>query len=504
MAETARAETMAGGGARLSRRQLVGGVCAALGGQLLPAWAGADERPQLAFGVISDVHIGGRREAPQRLACALRWLARRNVDAVLCPGDVTHTGRIAQLEQFAAIWHAVFPGGRAPDGHAVPLMISTGNHDADDAFWRNASEATMRATRLTYGDNAAKAWERLFGEKWALVWRREVKGYTFIGSQWPQLNPQLEAFVKAQGGTFDPSRPFFHCQHEHPRGTCHGAYGRCGWDQGQSVAAFSPYPNAVVFSGHSHCSLADERTVWQGAFTSIGAGCLHEGGLAFGYDNCSAFWHRSFKENLMAPLNDAAAAWGGDPDGGCFEYVEVFARHLVVHRRSSVYDRPIGPAWVVPVPVARAAAYAPSRRAAARRASQFAADAVLAVEVCPRGSPLESRARAGEPCVRAVIPPAGAVDGCRVFTYDVAVQSGARTVASGKVFAAGFSLPDAEAARPTDWLVALKDLPPGEDLVVVATPRECFGHAGRPLRSAPFRIPSRPFQAPAIEKKEKT
>ena len=37
MAETARAETMAGGGARLSRRQLVGGVCAALGGQLLPA-----------------------------------------------------------------------------------------------------------------------------------------------------------------------------------------------------------------------------------------------------------------------------------------------------------------------------------------------------------------------------------------------------------------------------------------------------------------------------------
>ncbi len=474
----------------ITRRHLLGGAGALLGGFALPLGGVAaliDEEPRLKFGVISDVHIGGRKEAPQRLETALRALRRRDVDAILCAGDVAHSGRISQMEAFAAIWQRVYPGGRAADGRKVPLLISTGNHDADDAFWRNASAETMRAQRLTYGDNAAKTWERLFGERWELVWRREVKGYTFIGSQWPQLNPQLEAFMKAQTGTLDPSKPFFHCQHEHPKGTCHGDYG-CGWDLGQCARAFAGHPNAVVFSGHSHCSIADERTVWQGAFTSIGAGCLHEAGLQFGYDNCSAFWHAKSRNNLMRSLNESEPTWGGDPDGGCFEYVEVFDRHLVVHRLSSVFDDlPIGPAWTVPIPVPPAGGdYDPAARAARARAPQFAADAALEVEVCPKGCALESRARAGEPCVWAKIP--NAQPGARVFTYDVEVRCGAKTVASGKVFAAGFSLPEAKANRPTDWLTPLKGLPAGEDLVVQATPREGFGRAGRPLRSAPFRI----------------
>ena len=63
-----------------------------------------------------------------------------------------------------------------------------------------------------------------------------------------------------------------------------------------------------------------------------------------------------------------------------------------------------------------------------------------------------------------------------------------KTVVSGKVFAAGFSLPVEEANRPTDWLVSLKDLPKGTDIVFTATPRECFGKCGISLLSNPIKV----------------
>lgn len=474
----------------LSRRAFLGSGLATLGGVLVPRSVWANEAPRLRFGVITDVHIGGRKEAPQRLETALRWLDARGIDAVLCTGDVAHSGQIYQMEAFAKIWYTVFPKA----GRKVELMISTGNHDAWEMGLAKQSEENKRKNWLFYKDNAARTWKRLFNEDWAPVWRKEVKGYTFIGAQWPTFKPDLEGFMKEHGKEFDPTKPFFFGQHEHPKDTCHGVYA-CGNDQGQSVRALSPFPNAVAFSGHSHCTVADERAVWQGAFTSIGVGCLHEGGLEFGYDNCSAFWHPSSKTNLMAPLNDAAAQWGGDPDGGCFLYVEVFEKHLMVHRRSSVYDRDIGPAWYVPVPVADKT-FDPTTRASTRVAPQFAKDATLKVEVCPKGHALESRVRKGEPCVHVTIPNAEpgpsrserAPWGSRVFTYDVAAVCEGKEIVKGKVFAAGFSLPLEEANRPTDWLVSLKDLPQGKDVVFTATPRECFGKAGDSLQSTPIRL----------------
>jgi len=460
-----------------TRRGFLG--LAACGGFLLPKDVfGALGKPIMTFGVISDVHIGGRTASPVRLETALRWLGAHKADAVLSPGDIAHSGLIKEMEGFAAIWYKVFPNGRRADGEPVKLMISTGNHDAA-ATWIKGTPAWREANVLAHGDNFSRVWERLFHDTFELVWRREVKGVTFMGAQWPSLNPKLEAYMAEHGAEFDPSKPFFHCQHQHPRYTCHGAYS-CGDDAGQSVRAFAKFPNAVVFSGHSHCTIADERAVWQGAFTSVGAGCLHEGGLAFDYDNCTAKWHPSFRTKLMKPLNDPEA-WGGDPDGACFEFVEVYSDHIVVHRRSSVYDAAIGPAWAIPIPAKTGGVYDFAKRHGTRSAPQFAADAKLKVEVCPKGCDAESKARAGEPCVRVTIPAARTVDGCRVFTYGIRATADGKEVASGKVFAAGFSLPETEADRPTDWLVALKDLPAGKDILFTVEPRECFDMAGRAI-----------------------
>ena len=483
-----------------SRREFVGGALAfgTLGGSQLAATAAgaincappisdAQERvpPRLRFGVMSDVHIGGKPDAVATLEKVLRWFAAENVDAVLCPGDIAHSGLIDELEKFAAAWYGVFPDGKAADGHKVELMIATGNHDVDawGGRWKNFSEEQLRAHCFTYKDNPERTWQRLFGQKWEVIWRREVKGYTFIGSQWSSLKPPIEEYMRKNAATFDPSKPFFYSQHEHPKGTCHGSYSM-GDDRGESVRALSPFPNAVAITGHSHCAISDERTVWQGAFTSIGGGCLHEGAGGFDYDNVTAFWHPSSKTKLMASLADPKP-WGGDAKGGGCELVEVYDGHLVVHRRSVMFGCPIGPAFVVPLPARNDGPLDFARRAAHRDAPQFAADAKIAAKYCPKGHALESVARKGEPCFYVTFPRAKTVKGSRVFDYMVVaeVTDAQERVppVTRKPIAAGFAYPEAYADIPGECLFSAKELPVGKPIRFTVTPRDCFGLAGKPL-----------------------
>lgn len=475
-------------GDEISRRVFLGGLLSAVGGMALPydlyASSGA---PLLRLGVISDVHIGGRAKAPILAENALRWLDARGVDAVLCPGDIAHLGRISQMMDFSKIWHKVFPGNKAKDGRRVQFMISTGNHDVWE--YPRQTEDWKRQNLLTYKDNPIKIWDEQFGLKWDLVWRQEVKGIAFIGSQWPTLGADPEGFMRLHGHEFDPGMPFFYCQHAHPQKTCHGRYGECSSDRGLAARLFSKHPNAVVFSGDSHCSLVDERSVWQGTFTSIGSGCIHEGGLGLTYENCAPKWHPLFKQRMMKPLNDAEA-WGGDCEGGCFLYVEVYADHLVLHRRSSVYDLPMGPAWIVPLPARQDGPFDFTLRAAKRHAPEFSDNARVMVQVCPNGHDLEGIGHRNEPCVYVAFPAARSIEGCRVFDYVVTARSHGKIYDSKLYFAAGAALPEAKAVRMTECLFALKGMPSGKDVTFEIVPRECFGMCGHPLFSDPITMPA--------------
>lgn len=121
--------------------------------------------PKLRFGVASDIHIGGKPDAEQQLEKALRWFHSKNVDAVLCPGDIAHSGAISELEKFAAVWHRVFPDGHAADGRKVELMISMGNYDIDawGGRWNGYTEEKMLAHRFCYKDNPEKTMQRTGG-----------------------------------------------------------------------------------------------------------------------------------------------------------------------------------------------------------------------------------------------------------------------------------------------------------------------------------------------------
>ena len=114
---------------------------------------------------------------------------------------------------------------------------------------------------------------------------------------------------------------------------------------------------------------------------------------------------------------------------------------------------------------------------------QFAKDAKIAAEFCPKGHALEGVGRRGEPCIHVSFPRARTVKGSRVFDYTIeAVADGMPTPVVSKIVAAGFAYPEECADIPGECLFPAADLPRGRAIRITVTPRDCFGLAGNAIR----------------------
>ena len=458
---------------------------AACGGILLPADAFGAGTPILTFGLVSDPHLcrNGDREI-RLLEKALRHFDAQRVDAVMVTGDIADSGLISQMEALAAVWDKVFPGDCGSDGRHVEKLFITGNHCIDGwpGRWNGWSEEKLRAQRFNYADNPQKVWQRLFHEDWHDVFVKRIKGIPFIGAQWkseqaPFVKPPIAETVAKLAPTFDPKLPFFFFQHNPPNDTCHGRHG------GDKVLreALSPYSNAVAITGHTHDSISDDRAVWQGAFTSIGAGCLHEASAGIDYRNVNYNWHVPSRTKAMR-----LTEW--IPQGGCFSVIDVFADHLVMHRRSAVFDEPAGEDWAIPLPAAIGKGFDFKVRAAQTVAPEFGAGAKPVVSFCAKGHPEQAKRYAGEPCVAVDFPPAQTPNGI-VCEYIVTAKllDGPEIVRT-KVVPNGFGLSKARMTIPGTCLFRTCELASERPVVFSVTAGECFGKKGRPIVSAPFSL----------------
>ena len=486
-----------------TRRHFLGAACATAGarfGALAGDFGGG--RPLMRFGVLSDVHLNTDGDERHFLK-ALAWFRDRGADAVMIAGDIADTGRIEQLERCASCWFRVFPDNKAPDGRVVERLFVYGNHDVEGWTYggnvaaRYPTEASKREQVLGYGDNRQRVWQRLFDEEWTPVWRKTVKGVTFIGAHWDNDRgghcPAIESYMQAHAREIDPHLPFFYAQHGHPKDTCYGPWA-WGHDPGYATRALSPFPNAVAFSGHSHYTLTDERSVWQGAFTSIGTATLRRTSLDYagvensngnGFDAAEKAFGRAC---AMKPLYRE--------DGKQGQLVEVYADRLVVRRRDFVYDGSLGPDWTIPIPVSPS--YSFSARAARRTAPAFAAGAKPSVFL-HAAPPACAAATATGPHAYVTFPAARSVAGCRVFAYEVAARrSDGTAVDVRRVMAPGFNLPEALADRPGECIFPLALFKPGEAVRFEVRPEECFGRKGAAIASDPVLIPApRPATAGA-------
>jgi len=514
----------------ISRRWFIGGAaafgaCGALAGNRLFASSAfkAGGRPNLTFGVISDLHLTHTPKKGEGIAGvgndltvrrALEWFRDQGVDAVVMPGDLTDHGTADQLEILAKAWFDVFPENRAPDGRLVEKVFVYGNHDfhghllydyvkknfsSEEEFRRNSLRADM-----------AGWWKKLFHEDYSRIYRKDVNGYAFIGGHWDDgtglengwgrclSDVGVAEYLAAKGKTLDPSRPFFFVQHPHPRNTCYGPWA-WGHDTGASTKALAAFPNAIAFSGHSHYTLTDERSVWQGAFTSIGAGALRRTGLPedevgdVGFENGVTEGRNARKLNavkLMPRMTTTDSRQG--------MLCRVYDDCMVIRRREFLSEMDLGADWVLPLPAAESSPFAFAERAKAIGAPEFPEGAALSAHTVTaknRGA----GARGSEPAIPSVpteaveirIPAAIARDGARVFRFEVVLTPKAGGAAvTHYVLAEGFNqgVRHPKATGETRCVLAWKDLPEGE-VVCRVTPQNCYGRPGRPLSLALAREP---------------
>ncbi|MBO7721755.1 MAG: metallophosphatase family protein [Kiritimatiellae bacterium] len=360
--------------AALSRRGFLGtaGAFALIAGCRSAAEVFASREPRLKFGVASDIHCQYRAFCDDFENALVKFRAA-GVDAVVIAGDLADTGSVRELKFVADCWDRVFPGGRGKDGRRVERMFVTGNHDHDgepmkNSAWRGyycGDQARIAEDSMALRPGGvAGAWEQCFGEKFEPIYRKNIRGYDFIGAHWCTQNgvDGVEEYMRRAAPTLDPARPFFYVQHCHPRGTVYADWA-WGEDDGRSKRALSAFPNAVAFSGHSHFTLTSDWSIWQGEFTSVGTASLSARVAASygGRENSRAFPG----ERPHMPQASAADVRQG-------MIVTVYDDVVRVDRRDFSRGLPLGEPWVFTVPAGAGSPYVPARHAASVGAPAYA------------------------------------------------------------------------------------------------------------------------------------
>lgn len=303
----------------------------------------APAQPNLRLGVISDIHVRAEGDGNhRRLQRVLRYLDARRVDAIVIAGDLGCFSQPSEMQILADEWERAFPGGKGCDGRPVERLFVTGNHDEMSGIWFPDEEARQKCYETSFSRDPKKWWKEIFGMDYEPVFRRTIKGYDFVGVHFGH-EAELEPWMARHGAELKGTKPFFFVQHLHPKKTCCQEGAAC--DKGVSTQVLSDYPNCFAISGHSHRPLADERNVWQGSFTSMGASTLSTLLWPTGCENSyvAIAQRKKFGKLHMPVLNPSGSHHGS--------YVEVWNDRITIERIDFQVMRPLGSDWTLPVPL---------------------------------------------------------------------------------------------------------------------------------------------------------
>lgn len=463
----------------VDRRGFIGGAAALLGMGGCRSLGIGGERPNIVFGVISDLHVT-TPDSTDVFRRILAYFRDRKVDAVVVAGDLTDWGLKSGLKYVADAWESVFPGGVAPDGRKVERLFCTGNHDYEG--WRYG-DMTLDMHSLGYSEDEAlvklgmrSCWEEVFGEPFAPVRRRTVKGYDFICSEWDGWDKQSEAWFAKNGKTLDGKKPFFFFTHCPIGGTTSSSVRADGSPLYPRIPSLLKMPNAVAFTGHSHWTLNDERSIWQGEFTAISVPSTSYTTIPRGYEN-----GEDSRDGTSARSMSVLPARRNLERAQGF-VVSVYDDRMEMERRDFAEDVEAAPAWIVTPPAADASRYAFANSSKRTPVPQFPAGA--AVNAYTRN--FETRSCRWTIMMMLEFPSARAMKG-RVYDYEARIEMEDGSVAGVKRFLApAFYRLEREEPAVQRFAIDAMALPENGKYRFRVYPRNCFGVCGRPIESAVF------------------
>ncbi|MDR0748181.1 MAG: metallophosphoesterase [Tannerellaceae bacterium] len=212
------------------------------------------------FAVISDLHFG-RAGASEKVPRALKNLLNRQpaIDALFIVGDLCNSGKQAEWSECLSVLN---DASVIPANVAVYCMIAGIGHDME----------SREIAGQYYMDLLKQPAHQYI----------DLKGYPFItisgiggtssSGDYDTGARDYLAEKMADAARRYPGKPIFVFIHEPPLNTCYGSQTHEGWGTDFFLPALNPYPQAIVFSGHSHFPLADPRSIHQEVFTTVNDG----------------------------------------------------------------------------------------------------------------------------------------------------------------------------------------------------------------------------------------
>jgi predicted phosphodiesterase len=287
------------------------------------------------FAVLSDTHFdnqeGGDESSAIKVPRAVKNLTRKgNLDAMFLVGDITDHGMASEYVSLLGTFTntEIVPAN-------LPVYYLLGNHDQG-------------------GGSAAGEYLFLNNLHQPMNQYLEIKGYPFIlisqngGTVW-DYNHAAQRFLSeslADATANYPGKPIFVFVHVPPRNTCYGSSESDGWGSPVFPPLLAPYPQVIVFAGHSHFPLGDPRSIWQGEYTSVNDGSTNysefEPGLLTGLGNIHP---KDINPETLAAYN----SYNKVTEGVIVNVVDVGAT-VLMERWDTRRDEEILPRWTVRAP----------------------------------------------------------------------------------------------------------------------------------------------------------
>ena len=431
-------------------------------------------RPRLKVGIVSDTHIQDEASA-RHFEKALRYFRDCGVDAVMHVGDISDWGLVSAWRYAAEAWERVFPGDRAPDGRKIVKLFTTGNHDFEGVkYWDQKEEMHARGyseKELLVDNDMPRQWEHFFGEPFAPVVHKRVNGYDFVTTHWNHRG-EIANWMKAHGGELDRSKPFFFFQHVNPDDTVAAG---CSGDRGIARKTFDGEPNAVVIGGHTHLSLTDGHQIWQGGFTAVSTASMSWSELPFGYENARQLGAPPDFAEEMQPIPNRF--YQRVKQG---MVMSVFDDRIAFEKRDFTHECTLDEPWVVPLPLCGRRPYSFVEHAAAMPVPEFASGTAVSFRTVVGAN------RKGAMSVQVVLDFPSAANGSRrAYDYEIQVEPEGRAgEVVCRVASPTYNFGYSRECKTVRAVFSVRKLPKGQPYRIAVFPRNSFGVAGRPIRTA--------------------
>jgi predicted phosphodiesterase len=262
------------------------------------------------FAVLSDTHFnnreGGGESSEVKVPRALKNLTGHgDLDAIFVVGDITDHGQEDEYDNLLAAF--ADPANVPPH---VPVYYLMGNHDD----YSGGEMLYLARTRQPMNQYL------------------EIRGYPFItvsmtGSTAWDYNHAAQRFLSeslADAAATYPGKPIFVFTHMPSQNTVNSGGGASALPP-----LLEPYPQVIIFSGHSHSPLGDPRSIWQGGYTAVNDGSTNYASVSDGSGRAEGY--NRVTEGIIVTVKEDGAA-------------------VELERRDTRRDEEILPRWTVRAP----------------------------------------------------------------------------------------------------------------------------------------------------------